>query len=225
MTTSKNIPLILDAEIASNDLNQVPILYSGLGSELSLARRPSSQQIPISNSRQSSDLFDFIKSRHHFFPESKIIIIFKQVVNAVDYLHTLGFVHRDIKDENVIIDSSFRTKLIDFGAGERIPSSQRDYFTSFRGSPRYTPPEMFKNPRHKGPEVDCWCLGILFFTLAFSCQPFFCTEDIIEQRFVQRPIERSSQLEGLLALMLDPNPNTRATIKQILEHPYLKHSD
>ena len=65
------------------------------------------------------------------------------------------------------------------------------------------------------------CLGVLFFTLAYSCQPFFCTDDIIHQRFVKRPTVRSLMLEDLLGRMLDPNPDTRITIGEINVDPFL----
>ena len=170
--------------------------------------------------RRSSDLFDFIRSSP-YFPESTIKTIFKQLVEAVLYLHSNGYVHRDIKDENVMIDSNYTTKLVDFGAADRVPVFPKDYFTSFRGSPRYCPPEMFKKPRHRGLEADIWCLGVLFFTLSFSCQPFLTTEDIINQRFSPRPIARSDELEEFMARMLDPNPTTRATIEELSQHSFL----
>jgi serine/threonine protein kinase len=106
------------------------------------------------NRSPSSDLFDYIKQSRGLISEDKIRIIFIQIVDAVHYLHGQGFVHRDIKDENVIIFDGDKVKLVDFGAADRIPTSQSDYFCSFRGTLRYTPPEMFTNPRHRGPQVD-----------------------------------------------------------------------
>src|SRR5690348_9552665 len=70
--------------------------------------------------RHSFDLFDFIKGSN-YFPEPVIRHIFRQVCDAVHYMHTNGYVHRDIKDENIIIDLNYTTKLVDFGVADRIP--------------------------------------------------------------------------------------------------------
>ncbi|KAJ3304946.1 hypothetical protein HDV03_002176 [Kappamyces sp. JEL0829] len=178
--------------------------------------------VPDMTRRHSSDLFDFIKSSPRHFEEPTIRKIFSQVADAVQYLHSNNYVHRDIKDENVIIDAEFNIKLVDFGASDRIPSSSRDYFTSFRGSPRYTPPEMFTSPKHRGPEVDMWCLGVLLFTLAYSFQPFATKEDILCHRFVSTPtLPRSEACRDLILLLLEPNPAKRATIDMVRHHPFL----
>ena len=175
----------------------------------------------------SSDLFNFINttslSENGKIEERVIALIFGQVCDAVHYLHSNGYVHRDIKDENVIVEvnNNYKTKLVDFGAADKIPSSQRDYFTSFRGTPRYCPPELFRKPQHKGPEVDIWCLGILLYTLAYRQNPFLSKEDIQFNKMACPPWERSQTLKDLLALLLQPDPAARPTILQIKQHFFL----
>jgi serine/threonine protein kinase len=183
------------------------------------------QLVPELHRRHFSDLFDFIKSSTRQFDESTIKKIFGQLADAVHYLHSNNYVHRDIKDENVMIDEEFNIKLVDFGASDRIPTNSRDYFTSFRGSPRYTPPEMYKSPKHRGPEVDMWCLGILLFTLSYNYQPFATKEDIICHRFVMIPNQpRSEALKDLIKILLESVVSLRAKIEQVLSHPFLSSS-
>lgn len=56
------------------------------------------------------------------FDEPLAKLVFRQVVDAIAYLHqTLGVCHRDIKDENLVVDRGYRVKLIDFGAAALIP--------------------------------------------------------------------------------------------------------
>ncbi|KAJ3378929.1 hypothetical protein HDU84_007170 [Entophlyctis sp. JEL0112] len=118
----------------------------------------------------SKDLFEFVE-RAPQMDENVAMFIFKQVAEAVKYLHSKGFVHRDIKDENVIIDNSMRVKLVDFGAAMSIPRDKVDYFTDFVGTMTYAPPEccpIVKDGQiepYRGPEQDVWSLGVLLFVL------------------------------------------------------------
>ncbi|KAJ3204422.1 hypothetical protein HDU67_009535 [Dinochytrium kinnereticum] len=91
--------------------------------------------------RPSQDLFDVIE-RNPWMPERTVRYIFTQVVSAVAHLHAMGYVHRDIKDENVIIDERLGVKLIDFGTARAVPASRGEYFDEFCGTLMYCPPEL-----------------------------------------------------------------------------------
>lgn len=64
-----------------------------------------------------------------------------QIGQAVQYLHSLNILHRDIKDENVIIDNKFHVKLIDFGSATFM--SKDYFFSTFYGTTEYCSPEVF----------------------------------------------------------------------------------
>ena len=83
------------------------------------------------------DSFFFVKTSHEqLFPIFINKIPFFQVVCAIEYLHKeRGLLHRDIKDENVIINEHFHVKLIDFGSVAPIPSDNWLYST-FYGNKR-----------------------------------------------------------------------------------------
>jgi serine/threonine protein kinase len=172
--------------------------------------------------KRSSDLFDYIDT-NTFSTEVKIRYIFKQIANSVFYLHSNNIVHRDIKDENVVIDNALNTKLIDFGAAELIPVYASDYFQTFRGTFLYTPPELLVNPIHRGPEADIWCLGTLLYALSFSKLPFSSLDDIAIQNYNAVRINRSALLMDLISKMLNADPKSRFTIEQVISHEWLSN--
>ncbi|KAJ3331829.1 hypothetical protein HDU76_002077 [Blyttiomyces sp. JEL0837] len=147
--------------------------------------------------RSSQDLFDCIE-RNPRMSEPVICGIFKQIVDAVGYLHSKGFVHRDIKDENVIIDDRMQVKLIDFGAARSVPgnNSKGDWFREFNGTVGYMAPEQE------------------------SCFPFTEPNDPRTSPPMLRS-RRSESYCNLLHHILDPNPETRITVDEILKHPWV----
>merc|ERR1711971_1453124 len=84
------------------------------------------------------DLFDFI-SEQGPLPETLAKDLFKQILQTIMDCHKRGIVHRDIKDENILIDiKTFRTKVIDFGSGAYIEDK---VYHRFQGTRVYSPPE------------------------------------------------------------------------------------
>jgi serine/threonine protein kinase len=80
--------------------------------------------------------------------------IFAQIVLGIAALHQAGYVHRDIKDENVVIDADYNVKVIDFGSARRIPTKKEDFFTTFHGTAGFDAPE--SRFTYQGPPQDVW---------------------------------------------------------------------
>ncbi len=77
------------------------------------------------------DLFDFI-SDFGAIKEDLAKVIFRQIVNTVIQVHKVGVVHRDIKDENILIDTrTYKVKLIDFGSGAKL---HNEIYSDFDGT-------------------------------------------------------------------------------------------
>ena len=151
--------------------------------------------------------------------------LFKQIALAVDYLqNTVGIIHRDIKMENILLDFSGRIKLADFGLSKII---QGDALTSTPcGSPAYVAPEVIVREPY-GKAADVWSIGICLFSLVTGYLPFYgdsivqimhkiVTEDIII------PTALPTDLQDLLKGMLQKDPCQRISIKDVLNHPWLK---
>lgn len=94
--------------------------------------------------------------------------IWKQLINALYYLHNKCIAHRDIKLENVMLDERNQVKLIDFGFSTCIPNEQR--IKIFCGTPSYMAPEIVKKTEFCGPPTDIYASGVLLY--AFFCGQF-----------------------------------------------------
>ncbi|XP_062573594.1 uncharacterized protein LOC134235480 isoform X2 [Saccostrea cucullata] len=155
------------------------------------------------------DLFEFI-DRSPMLDEALASYIFRQIVDGVAYLHNLNIVHRDIKDENVILNENFRIKLIDFGAAAYMVPGK--LFGTFCGTMEYCSPEVLLGNRYQGPELEMWSLGVTLYTLVYGENPFFDVEETIKGK-LKPPFQVSRALTHLLSGLLNPSPAKRLTIK------------
>jgi protein-serine/threonine kinase len=162
------------------------------------------------------DLFDYIELRTNM-DESECRSIFVQVANAVHHLHTKAkVVHRDIKDENVILDGEGNIKLIDFGSAAYIKSGPFDVFV---GTIDYAAPEVLAGKPYRGTEQDVWALGILLYTIIYKENPFYSIDEIMD-RDLRIPYILSEESIDLIRCMLDRDVAKRYDINQVLEHPW-----
>ncbi|XP_076082867.1 PAS domain-containing serine/threonine-protein kinase-like [Mytilus galloprovincialis] len=155
------------------------------------------------------DLFEFI-DRSPLLDETLASYIFKQMVSAISYLHKNGIIHRDVKDENVILNESFQIKLIDFGAAAYLDTTK--LFGTFCGTLEYCSPEVLMGNKYKGPELEMWSMGVTLYTLVFGENPFFDVDETI-QCVLKPPFVVSRPLMFLLMGLLHPDPRKRTSIK------------
>ncbi|KAK3379559.1 hypothetical protein B0T24DRAFT_162191 [Lasiosphaeria ovina] len=162
------------------------------------------------------DLFDYIELRTNM-DEQESRSIFVQVARAIHHLHTKAqVVHRDIKDENVILDGEGRIKLIDFGSAAYIKSGPFDVFV---GTIDYAAPEVLAGKPYGGKEQDVWALGILLYTIIYKENPFYSIDEIMD-RDLRVPYTISDDSIDLIRRMLDRNVSQRLDIEQVLAHPW-----
>ncbi|NXS99161.1 PASK kinase, partial [Jacana jacana] len=115
------------------------------------------------------DLFTFIDNQPNL-DEPLVSYIFRQLVSAVGYLHCRNILHRDIKDENIVIAEDFTIKLVDFGSAAYLETGK--LFYTFCGTIEYCSPEVLSGKPYQGPELEMWSLGVTLYTLVFGENPF-----------------------------------------------------
>lgn len=158
------------------------------------------------------DLFEFIDMQPRL-DEPLASYLFRQLVAAVFYLRSKNILHRDIKDENIIIDKCFHIRLIDFGSA--VMMAPRKLFYNFCGTLEYCSPEVLQGHPYEGPELEMWSLGVLLYTLLFSENPFCGVGEILDAK-LKPPFPVSPDLHGVLRGLLHPDPPQRMTLDQLL---------
>ena len=167
----------------------------------------------------SKDLFDFI-SEQGPLPENLAKNLFRQVVDIVQQCHAKGVLHRDIKDENLLIDlTSHQIKLIDFGSGTYL---HEGIYTEFEGTRVYSPPEWIKYRRYKADGLTVWSLGILLFDQLCGDVPYETDQQILDAELVWFPqLKLSPEAKQLVRRCLTVDPEQRISLQQLAAHPWL----
>ncbi|KAF7846406.1 hypothetical protein BT93_L4454 [Corymbia citriodora subsp. variegata] len=165
------------------------------------------------------DLFDYIELRLNM-TERECIAIFEQVVSAIYHLHEIcGIVHRDVKDENVVLDGDNKVKLIDFGSAAYVKNGPFDVFV---GTIDYAAPEVLRGEPYGGKEQDVWALGILLYTMVFRENPFYNIDEILDHPLRLPELDRpySTECIDLIQSMLNRDVEQRLTIAEVTDHPW-----
>ncbi|XP_059871765.1 PAS domain-containing serine/threonine-protein kinase [Delphinus delphis] len=163
------------------------------------------------------DLFAFI-DRHPSLDEPLASYIFRQLVSAVGYLRSKSIIHRDIKDENIVIAEDFTIKLIDFGSAAYLERGK--LFYTFCGTIEYCAPEVLMGNPYKGPELEMWSMGVALYTLIFEENPFCELEEALEAA-INPPYLVSEDLMNLMSGLLQPVPEQRTTLEKLVTDPWV----
>ncbi|KAF8168054.1 kinase-like domain-containing protein [Crassisporium funariophilum] len=124
-----------------------------------------------------SDLFDLVETYPHGLPSHLIRTYLGQIADALCFLHSHGIVHRDIKDENVVLGPNGKCILIDFGSSGLVKKSGWD---TFSGTLDYAGPEILRGERYYGKEQDVWAFGVVAYVLLVGECPFMTAAEAQE---------------------------------------------
>jgi serine/threonine protein kinase len=166
----------------------------------------------------SKDLFDFI-SEQGPLPEALAKDIFRQLLTTLVSCHQKGVVHRDIKDENILIDlNTFKIKLIDFGSGCFLEDR---VYREFQGTRVYSPPEWVNSRAYRPEGLTVWSLGVLLYDMVCGDVPFECDAQISRAQLTWFPqLKLSEEVKSLITGCLMVNTEDRLTLADVVDHPW-----
>merc|ERR1712113_484509 len=173
----------------------------------------------------SKDLFDFI-TEHGPLPEQFARNMFSDIVKTVINCRDCGVLHRDIKDENILVDlNTFNTKLIDFGSGcqHNYQDEPDRVFKEFRGTRVYSPPEWILAGKYQASSLTVWSLGILLYDMLCGDIPYTTDREICQGHLVwPSRLALSDQAKDLISKCLNVKHQNRISLDSILSHAWFQ---
>ncbi|EPQ58208.1 Pkinase-domain-containing protein, partial [Gloeophyllum trabeum ATCC 11539] len=118
------------------------------------------------------DLFSVVMSGKMTRPE--IYCVFRQICDGVEYLHSLGLAHRDLKLDNCVMTKDNIVKLIDFGTATvfHYPGKSTTLASGVVGSDPYLAPEVLSQEKYDPRKTDVWSVGIIFMCMVLRRFPW-----------------------------------------------------
>jgi len=144
--------------------------------------------------------------REKRFSETRVRFYAGEILLALHYLHSKGIVYRDLKLENLLLDSDGHIKITDFGLCKEGVGFE-DTTNTFCGTPEYLAPEILEEENY-GKSVDWWALGVVMYEMMVGKPPFGPTNNMekLFHNILHQPVyypsflseQGKSILEGLL---------------------------
>lgn len=179
------------------------------------------------------ELFDYLTSVVAL-SEKKTKSIMKQLLEAVEFIHSKGIVHRDLKPENILLDDDLNVKVTDFGFATQL--AEGETLTELCGTPGYLAPELLKASMYESSEgydkqVDIWACGVIMYTLLVGFPPFWHRKQMVMLRNIMEGKYEFCSPEwdditeapkDLISKLLVVDPKKRLTASQALDHCFFK---
>lgn len=175
---------------------------------------------------EGRELFGMLTNKEFAYDEQTICGIMQQLLSAIQFMHTNGIMHRDLKSENVIYTGK-QIVLIDFGNSKLFNSSKKQ--KDLVGTSFYIAPEVIKGSYNE--KCDVWSAGIVLYVMLTGKAPFRGNENevffnILNEKYVI-PIAEipniSEQAKNFLKYILTFNYKKRPSPLELLKHDWFKN--
>uniref|UniRef100_A0A182MP16 Protein kinase domain-containing protein n=1 Tax=Anopheles culicifacies TaxID=139723 RepID=A0A182MP16_9DIPT len=176
------------------------------------------------------DLLQYVQERKRV-SERRSRLFFRQLVDAVQYMHDQGFCHRDIKCENVLLASPSYVKLTDFSFARKCSEPKgapSELSSTFCGSIAYTAPEVLKGIPYDPKAHDMWSLGCVLFIMVSGTMPFDESNIAVTIGHQERKqygypsdMKLNPAIIDLIDRLIEPDVSVRATIGLVAKDPWV----
>ncbi|CAI2367382.1 unnamed protein product [Moneuplotes crassus] len=168
------------------------------------------------------DLFDYTTQRERL-TEKEARRLFRQIIFALSYLHSIRICHRDLKLQNVLIDQNKNAKLIDFGFSKEYSKGEK--LNETLGTPAFSSPEIILRKPYFPEKVDVWGCGIILYFLLTGKHPFAnFNKEAMYKNILNGKIKPhrsiNNRVERLLKGIFNVDQNKRFTLEDIREHEW-----
>ena len=174
---------------------------------------------------EGGELFNYIVKNQRL-NEDEAAFFYYQLINGLEYIHSLGIVHRDLKPENLLLTNEHILKIIDFGLSNYFKSQpDQELLITPCGSPCYASPEMVAGKKYNGFKIDIWATGIILYAMLCGYLPFEDknNDDLFKKILeckVKYPSYVGEKSKDLIKKILVNDPEKRITIPEIKRHPF-----
>jgi serine/threonine protein kinase len=175
------------------------------------------------------ELFTHLRRAQRFTPDVTRFYL-ATIVLALKYLHSFNIIYRDLKPENLLLDSRGYLRLVDFGFAKIVD----DRTWTLCGTPEYLAPEIIQSDGH-GKAADWWACGVLAYEMMMGYPPFFdeTAYGIYDKILKGRPYypkDMDPLTRELIRAFLEPDKSKRlgnlnGEAQDVLDHPWFRGVD
>lgn len=164
-------------------------------------------------------------------PDYLVLRVLAQVAQGLKYLHSQNIIHGDIKPQNILLYKppieTGTVKIADFGISKTLHVDE-ETLQETAGTPAFMCPEICEGIEYNGRLADVWALGATMYMLRFGRPPFIAKK-VIQLCFkiindpLEWPFEMDKEVQDILISMLEKDPDTRASLPQVLQKAMALH--